>query len=257
MKSLYNNKIFKNYQINLGIPFQVKAPVVNFETIKKAEAFVSQELEEETLQEAGEISVELLQSAREEAELIIKEAHYEALRMIEKTEKEANESRLQIEAEARERGYMEGTEEAQRQYESLVKEAGMVLEQAKVEYRTVLESTEADAVNVILDIARKVIGNELCTNREHILFMVQQAYEKCANRDSILIRVSPQDYEYLDGSREQLLCMVEGIGELDLKKDSSLKPGACIVETPYGSVDAGMETRIRKIEEAFRQCIIQ
>lgn len=257
MKSLYNNKVFKNYQVNLGIPFQVKTPAVNFETIKKAESFIPTEMEEELPLDAktGEEPELLLQKAREEADLIIKEAHYEALRIIEKTEAEAGESKLQIEEQAREAGYMEGVEEARRQYEGLVQEAAATLEQARMEYRAILESVEADAVNVILDIARKVISDELSTGKEHIMSMVRQAFEKCANRDSLVLRVSPQDYEYLDGNRDELLSMVEGIGELELKRDSSLKVGACIVETPYGSIDAGVETRMRKIEEAFRQCI--
>jgi len=42
-----------------------------------------------------------------------------------------------------------------------------------------------------------------------------------------------------------------GIGQLEIVKDQALKLGALILETPYGSVDAGMDTKLKKIEEAF------
>jgi flagellar assembly protein FliH len=49
---------------------------------------------------------------------------------------------------------------------------------------------------------------------------------------------------------------VEGIGELNIKKDTSLKTGGCIVETAYGTVDASLQTKFKKIESAFRNVIL-
>jgi flagellar assembly protein FliH len=253
------NKIFKNYQVNVGIPFQVKAPI-NFDTIKKMNTAVKEENEE--TEEKGDFhqhtedhTQELIQRAQEDADAIIKEAEFEALRLMEDAQREVEEIRLVVEEEARRKGYEEGFDEAKKQYEDLIQEAEFIRGHARAEYKEVLEGMESDAINVILDIARKVIGIEISVNREDVLYLVKKAFEKCSNKENVVLKVSPEDYEFLNGARDKLLAMIEGAGELEIKKDSSLKLGACIIDTPFGSIAAGVDTKLKKIEEAFRRVI--
>ena len=49
--------------------------------------------------------------------------------------------------------------------------------------------------------------------------------------------------------------MTEGIGNLDIRKDPSLNAGDVIIETPYGTVNAGVSTKLKKIEDAFIKLI--
>ncbi|RCX15512.1 flagellar assembly protein FliH [Anaerobacterium chartisolvens] len=243
-----SSNIYKNYQINLGIPFTVKS-AVNFHTINT----VSKNEDIEDSRE--EIPEDIISSAKEEAELIIKEAHYEAERIIKDAEARANESSAAIEEEARQRGLSEGMEQARMQYEALINEAGDIKQSAKVEYNKVLEGMEADTVGVIIEIAQSVIGRELELDNENILYLVRQAFEKCINKEKLILRVSMDDYDYVSDNKNKLLSMTAGIGELEIKGDPSLKRGACMVDTPFGSVDAGADTKMRKIEECFRQAL--
>jgi len=249
-----SNRIFKNYQVNVGIPVQIRQPV-NFHTVQHAYNFSEVKEEEPEQIENEENYADIISKAREEADLLIKEAQLEALRLLDTAEREAVENRLRVEEEARNKGYEEGINEAKRQYEDLLQEAEFIREHARVEYKEVLENIESDAVNVIMCIVRKVIGSEISVNKENILYLVREAFDKCANKENTVLKVSPEDYEYLEGNRERLLSMIEGIGDLEIKKDSSLKAGACIVETPFGSLDAGVQTKLEKIEEAFRSVI--
>lgn len=255
MRSL-SSKIFKNYQVNVGIPFQIRNPI-NFHTLQHAALDDEDGLEEKegidyTERETAE---NILAKAREDAELMVKEAQFEALRLLENTEREANESKIFIGEEARKIGYEEGYNEAQKQCEDILQEAESVRENARTEYREVLESVEADVVNVILDVAGKVIGEEISSNKENILHLVRQAFEKCSNKENMTLKVSPEDYAYIVENKEKLHSLVEGIGDLEIKKEGSLKAGACLIETPYGNIDAGIHVKFKKIEEAFRSVI--
>ena len=252
MRSLSNN-IYKNYQVNLGIPFQVKGPI-NFQTIKTVQPIES--FDHEETQAKVEVDIEeIINKAKEEAEMIIKEANYEATRILENTEAEANENKIVIEEESRQKGYNEGYAEAKQQYEDLLQEAECIKENSKVEYKEFLAGIESDAVELILDIAKNVIGAEISFHKDDILYLVKEAFDKCGTKESVILKAAPEDYEFIIANKDKLLSMVEGIGELKIKKDSSLKVGACIVETPYGSIDAGIQTKVRKIGEAFRQVI--
>lgn len=246
MKSLYN-KVFKNYQVNLGMPFQVKLPL-NMQTVQKA-------VHNEEIAASADTPENAMARAREEAALIIREAELESARMIEDILAEANEKVIEISEEARKEGYESGLGEGRKQYENLIREAEAIKENAKAEYQEILTGIEQDAVHMILEIAKKVIGEEVRLNKENLLNLVKEAFERCANRDMIILKVSSEDFDYLNENKENLLCLVEGIGELELKKDFSLKSGACVVETSFGNLDAGVQTKLRKIEEAFKEVV--
>lgn len=244
------NKVFKNYQINLGAPFQVRA-AVNLQTSK----IKSKEIKACIEPEVKETPEDIIEEARKQAELIIKEAELGAQRIIEKAYKEAEEHKTDVEREARQKGYDQGFKEMQAQYEEIIKEAEAIRENAKTDYNKVLSGMEADIVSLVLEVAKKVIGRELRENRDTILSIVRQAVEKCSDKNNLILKVSADDYDFLLGNKEKLISMIGDASELDVKKDSSVKAGSCVIETSFGTLDGGVDTKIRKIEESFMQIL--
>lgn len=255
MKSL-SNRIFKNNQVNMGLPFQIR-PVFNINTIRHVDPLesVGEKKEENTASEPEnrESCEEIIAKAREEVEFIIKEARYEAVKIVDQAQKEAQMDSLKANEEAKQKGYEEGIHQARQQYEDILNEAEFIREHAKADYQEVLAGIESDVINTVLEVAKKVIGVELSFNKEDVLYLVKQAFEKCGNKEHVVLKVSPEDYDYLVDNRDKLLSMIDSVGELEIRKDVSLKEGGCIIETPYGSIDAGVQTKFKKIEEAFRQ----
>lgn len=250
-----SNKVYKNYQVNLGMPFQVK-PLTNYHNIRTINPLKLEEHEEIEAENNSTINAEeIINNAKIEAELIIQEAQYEANRILEITQAEADENKTRIFEEARNDGYDEGLRTAKLEYEDLISEAQQIKDNANQEYKDILDGIESDAINLILDIAKNVIGTEISFNKEDILYLVKQAFEKCANKESVLLKTSAEDYDYIIANKTKLLSMIDNVGELKIKKDNSLKVGSCIIETPYGSIDAGIHTKIKKIEELFKQMV--
>ena len=251
-----SSRILKNHQVNLGRPYEIKS-FINFNTIKTVKAIGEIVLSEESdLPDSDEFGYQNeLEKAREEAEMVLKEAQYEALRIIEKAEIEANQLRISIEENARLNGYNEGYKEAGMEYENLLKEAESIKEQAKTEHSQVLAGIEQEAIGLILEIAKSVIGKEISFNKENLLYLIKQAFEKCSNKESAVLKVSSEDYEFITDNKTRMFSMVEGIGDVEIKSDSSLRTGACILETPYGMIDAGIHTKLNKVEEAFYQVV--
>lgn len=256
------SKIFKSSQVNIGGPIEIKAPI-NFETIKMADVPEDnaqrdlKETDEELENIRREYVQNLIDSAKEEAVVIIKEAELEAGRIMDNARTKADELVKSTEEKARKQGFEKGYEEAKKQYEDLLMEAELIKQHAETEYHEILAGIEKDAVNLVLDVARKVIGAEVNLNKENILDLVKQGIERCSNREDIVIKVSASDYDYLKENKDKLISTIEGIGEIDIRKDPSLKAGACIVETLYGSVDAGVNTKLEKIEQAFRKIMLK
>lgn len=244
------NRIFKSDQVSVGVPIQIRRPV-NYHNIKKANDLKFDMPKKSGDKVENQSHDELIDKAKEEAATIIKEAELEAVKLIEVAQIEGDKVKLSIENEAREEGFKNGYEEAKKQYESLIEEAECIKNKAEEEYGEILDRVEKDAVNVILDIAKKVIGEQISLNKENILEVLRKGFEKCSNKEDITIKVAPSDHEFVVENREKILSLTEGIGKLDIRKDPSLKAGDCIIETPYGTVDPGVSTKLKKIEDAF------
>lgn len=262
MKLLYN-KVFKNNQVNVGVPFQVRVPI-SFQSlhnpvtngalarnlsVKTEEDEVCTEL---TSEKAEAEARQVVEDARREADLMLQEAQMEALRLLEKAESEINEAFNSACDEAREQGYKEGIAQAQDEYESKLNEAEFIRSHAKTEYNEVLESIESDMVDIILDVARKVIGEEIKTNKENLFYLIRKALEKSSNQDEVTLKVSVKDYKFLEEEKEELYKIIPGTEDMTIKKDASMEEGDLLLETAFGSIDAGVNTQLDKIEEEFR-----
>ncbi len=247
-----SNKIFKNYQVNVGSPFEIKAPL-NFESIRKVSLNEIEDIaaEEDVVREQD--PRELTDKAREQAEMIIEEAKHEADNLIATAETEINALKTTVTEEAWQKGYEDGLNAAKSEYAALLQEAENIKLQAGQDYNKILESIENDTVDVILEIAKKVICTEISINKEDILYLIKQAFEKCSNKEGIVLRVSQDDYPYIMDNIDVLRSMIQGAPEFEVKKDASLNEGDCLVETLFGTIDAGVETKMKKIEEAFKK----
>lgn len=256
MKSLYNSKIVKNNQITYGAPFQIRIPL-KLQNISQAdndsEDEFTENIDEEDAAPALPTPEELLKMAHHESELIIKEAGFEAERLLEQVRKEAEKNAENTLEEAWQKGYGEGMEAARQQNGAILAEAEEIRLSASEEHDSIMAGMEAEIVELVLEVARKVIVCEILSNENVILQLVKEALHNCSSKNGAILRVSPEDFESLNGNMDELLTTVEGADSLEIKKDSTLKPGDCIVETSMGSVDAGVETKLGKIEEAFKE----
>lgn len=238
------NKIIKNYQISIGNPFKLANETFSCSISSSQQKDNSDENMQEELFEVEE-------DPQCQAELIIQEAKMEAMEIISKAIEEANLKKQQIYEEARKAGYEEGTAISKKEYEALIEEAKEIKLQAQTEHEKMLKEFEQEAVSLVLDIAKKVISDEVVLNKQNVLLLFRQAIEKCVNRENMVLRVSDEDYDYSIKNKERILSMVEGVSNLEICRDSSLEPGSCIIETEFGTIDASVQTKLSQIEEAF------
>jgi flagellar assembly protein FliH len=248
-----SNRVYKNYQINVGTPFSIKSPV-NFSTIKTA-TLTEEDDKDDYAEQLSKKAEKTLENARQQSDTIIMEAQTEAERIIDDAKRKAEELADQIEEQFRRKGYEDGYNEGREKYEALIKEAEQIKSRTKAEYVSMLKGVEKDVVRLVVDIAKKVLDTELSINKESILSLISEAVNKCSCSNNIILKVSSEDYDYVIENKGKLLSMLDECDEAEIKKDSSLCSGACIVETNFGSVDSGVGTKLKKIEEAFAQLI--
>ncbi|PAB61273.1 FliH/SctL family protein [Anaeromicrobium sediminis] len=188
-----------------------------------------------------------------------KEAEKKAQSLIEKAKEEAEE----LKKKSYDEGYLEGKNAGFNDgYEGGKKEASHHIDEALeikkilLEEKAVLyEKTEKEAINLIVDIAGKVLDKEMDENDDYILGLVKSALDKCAYTEEIVIRVSEDDYENTKALENKIICLIPNVENIRIKKDSSLEKGSCILETSSGSIDSSVQTQFNEIKKMFHDML--
>ena len=117
--------------------------------------------------------------------------------------------------------------------------------------KEIISKADKDILELSILIAKKIIKTELSQNKEIILNNIREALKNALDRDRIVIKVNPHDYEFLSGinNLKELL----DVKEVILKKDESISQGGCIVKTRYSEIDATIESQLRLIEQSIRK----
>jgi flagellar assembly protein FliH len=108
------------------------------------------------------------------------------------------------------------------------------------------EAEEA-AVRLALAVARRVLHREAASDPEAILGLVKAAFQKCDPRESLRLRVSPEDATAI---REHAARLNLPPG-LEIVSDRNLARGSAIFETSRGDLDASVDTQLAEIERGF------
>lgn len=245
------NRIFKNNQVTYGRPYPVNIPVtvhkLSIEDISDAEEDESEELTDSADPEM------MLENTRHKCEMMTREAELEADRIMEEARQEATGEAQKITEEAWQKGYAEGIDTAAEQSRDILAQAEEMRREAQREHEELIAGMEEEMLGLVMDVAKKVVAGELETDKNVIIKLIRDALPKCSNKNGAVLRVSTEDAETLAENSTELMSGIDGADSLEIKNDSALHKGDCIIETQFGSVDAGVSTRLDKIEEAFNE----
>ena len=162
----------------------------------------------------------------------------------------------EIETQAYVQGYSKGESEGLAAAEHKTRKAMARLEAVLNELTTlrkqIYAETEAEVVELVLAVVRKVICAEVRTNPQVIAGVLSEALQKVESYQKLLIRMHPKDLEFFEHNRLKFTAVTEDSESVKLEADSSIGRGGCVVETESGSIDARIEKQLNVIEESFR-----
>lgn len=243
------SKVYKSDQVTLGTPKPLVNAFIDNNKVKNEEA--EQGIPAAETVDAEKAARDIIEDAKEMYLKIIEEANAEAKNIVEDAQNQAE----QLQLSAKEDGYKEGFEAG---YSDSRKEAQSFIDEA-IEIREFLDNRKCDIyreaeeqiIKLIIDISKKVIGDEITQNKEAMLSLVNQALQKCAFRKKLVLKVSPEDHSFILENKDRVCKLVEGISDIEIEADMSLEAGSCIVETPSGEINSSVDVQIMEIEKIF------
>ena len=250
------SRVIKNYQINIGAPYKVNVPT----TVQQHTNVETHNMDNNSLEEVSELQANnIIEETRKKAKELIDYSQEEAIRIIRDAKKEAIEVKNNAEKVASQEGYQKGLqkgyEDARIEHENLIKEVETLRQKTLQDYKEHIVSVENDIIDMVMEISRKVIHDKVLIDKDEVLEMVKQSIEKCSNKEQITIRVSFDDYNYVYENRDKLISAIDGLEKIKIVKEESLETGSCLIESSYGTLDASINTKLKRIEDAFNNIL--
>ncbi|MCS7208229.1 MAG: FliH/SctL family protein [Fimbriimonadales bacterium] len=160
-----------------------------------------------------------------------------------------------------EQGYADGAHDARQHAEAelqqtvanLRSEVEQLIQSVQAQYEAYLQHAEAHMLELALEVARKIVREELKLQPEHALAIVRDALRRVQGFVHIRIRVNPLDLELVRQNRATLLQVIDGIEGVEIVEDRRVDQGGCIVETEQGVYDARIRTQLSEIERVIRE----
>lgn len=246
---------------------------------REAEAFKAQwdEEREQMIREAREQAAAIVQEAEntafeevkrktEQASRAKQEADEEAARIIQEAEArseaiiaEAEKSSEMVELEAKKRGLeagrQDGYEEGESEAERLVGRLHNIIDTAIQRRNEIIEESEGQIIQLVLQIAKKVI-KVISENQKNIVINnVIQSLRKMKKRSDVVIRVNLTDLKITTQHTQQIVEKIETVQNIKVLEDSTIDPGGCVIETDFGQIDARIATQLQEIEDNILQLI--
>lgn len=197
----------------------------------------------------------IVHDAKTQANLLISVASMEATRIQELALEEAD----RLKCQALLAGQQEGVEKAQREMEAQLQRTAdrcnALLLAAEQEAKRIVVGAEHQIIEMVLAISRKVICDEMEERADVIMGIVKSALDRVRDQSHINIHVSLDDYERVLLSRRELQGIVGAEQTIAVTADTVLAQGGCLIETSFGTVEAGVETQLDSIRRALTELL--
>ena len=241
---------------------------IEAESIESVEDVDNSSAEEEAGQSSLEakprLDEELVHAAKQQAAELLAQANQEINEMKVRAERETAQEAERIKAATAEAakkqghatGLQQGLDEAKRQMADQLKQTADIcnamVAAAEQESSRVLLEAEPKIIELVLAISRKIICDEVEERPAVVLGLVRGALERVRDQNQIIIHVSPEDYEFILQSRQLLQTVVGAERSLTLMADAVLGKGGCLIETSFGTVEAGIDTQLESIRRVLQ-----
>jgi len=190
----------------------------------------------------------VLAEAQAQAEHVVAEAYAQA-EAVKQSAREAGHR------EGYTRGYSDGLTAAQTETREVLNQARLIAEGAAAARDALIAGVEAEIVALVLDVARKVIGQEMAQDSTIVLRTVERALTHIKGNGLLRLRVNPADVDLVTQHWSSPRSPEPRSRRWEIVGDATVSRGGCVIDTKAGQVDARIETQLAQIEQTFTQMV--
>lgn len=150
-----------------------------------------------------------------------------------------------------EAGYAACTQASQAEVRQQVQAFAAMVDDLEAQRKRLIKESESAVVTLSCEIAKKIVGRLAELDERVVIDIVKGALSHLADKQRVIIRVNPGDLDALRRYESEWLAAAGGTGAVEIKEDSRIKRGGCLVEGESGNVEAQIDRQIEVIEKAL------
>lgn len=180
---------------------------------------------------------EILAEARRQAEQLLSDASEEVRRLADTARREGLEA-----------GRTEGRA-------ALEEAAGLLFGAAEelAGYKEALfREARGQVVELSLALVNRVLGPLAARDEAAVVRVVERALQLLSDRETLTLRVHPDDLRSLVEAKPRVLESFDGIQKLTVLDDPAVKRGGCLVQTPTAEIDARLDSQLAELARSLR-----
>jgi flagellar assembly protein FliH len=162
----------------------------------------------------------------------------------------------EIEHQAYQKGFMEGEkagiESCAQQIEPVLQGLHQALVQVQNLRQKMYHAIEKEVVDLALAIARKVVCQEVATNKDVVVGVAKEALSQVKVPGQITVKLNPSDLQVIYETKSHLEHLKNQIENISFESEEAIPCGGCVIETTMGKIDARLEKQFEVLEEVFQ-----
>lgn len=222
---------------------------------------MEQELDVEAQLQLG---IQRIQEAKDELDSIFKQKEQlivDTENQIEQARKDWEQERNLLVQQAKEEGYQAGFEqgkmESLEQFNHLLEQANSIIIASKKDYQSTVEKSEDTILSLAVQVAEKIMKQVVENHPESFLPIVKEAINSIKDQRELSIYLHPDNYEYVLSQKSELERVVDSKTDLSLYINESLEIGSCVIEYPFGKIDASIDTQLHQIKQVLHEIVME
>lgn len=154
--------------------------------------------------------------------------------------------------EGRSAGFSEGQASVRSEVNQAVELVGKLIAEIECGMDVVWRDIREKAADLSLVMARRVVGRVAEEYDELALKLAKKCIKMVRDQARVKILVNPQDIKMLRVQNTDLMSQAEGIKEIEIIEQASIKRGGVIIETEGGQIDGRFEEQLSAFEAALK-----
>ncbi|MDD4050688.1 MAG: FliH/SctL family protein [candidate division Zixibacteria bacterium] len=153
--------------------------------------------------------------------------------------------------EGRQAGQAAGLQEGQKQAREVVAALSGMVSNLTAQRETLLREAKDSILEMVVKISRKLTFSAAAVDPEITAAIIAGAIDHLLDKSSIKIKVHPGHLQAVERHLDRFRGRNTAIKEISLEADPRVRAGGCLLETPFGDIDARLESMHEIISNAL------
>lgn len=141
----------------------------------------------------------------------------------------------------------------QKKVAALQEHIGTYLKNFEEEKYAIYAKADRILLELCCRMVKKILGTEPVLQPEVVLSVLRKALSFVAEREKLVVRVSPRDRDIVAGNKDFWAPVTERLKDITIEADERIEPGGCIIESNAGVTDARLGVQLHELTEVIEK----